>query len=181
MVAGPGPANMIILAAGLKYGIKDSIRFLLGIILSKQFIIWPVGLGFLSIASYSPNTYLVMKYFSAFYILWLAWKLFFAELGNGVVLAPPRFLAGLVIHPLNPKAWLMVTASFSSFGNFETSLFYQTAIVAAIFFVTQCIFHSIWLLLGSKISKLLHNNKLRRIFIFLLSFLTLLSVILIFT
>jgi len=177
MVAGPGPANMILITVGLKYGLNNSIRFLIGVILSKQIIIWPVGLGLLSISIYAPKTFLILKYLSVLYILWLAWKFLFVGLKRGTANVPPSFFAGLLVHPFNPKAWLMVVASFSSFTNFETSPIYQTGIVAIIFFISQCFFHSIWLILGSKISELLRNKKLKAIFIFLLSVLTVISVI----
>jgi threonine/homoserine/homoserine lactone efflux protein len=48
MVATPGPANMILLSAGSQFGFKKSVPFVIGIILSKQIIIWPIGLGILT-------------------------------------------------------------------------------------------------------------------------------------
>ena len=53
MVATPGPANMILLSAGSQFGFKKSVPFVIGIILSKQIIIWPIGLGILTFLSYS--------------------------------------------------------------------------------------------------------------------------------
>ena len=53
MVATPGPANMILLSAGSQFGFKKSVPFVIGIILSKQIIIWPIGLGILTFLNYS--------------------------------------------------------------------------------------------------------------------------------
>ena len=52
MVATPGPANMILLSAGSQFGFKKSVPFVIGIILSKQIIIWPIGLGILTFLNY---------------------------------------------------------------------------------------------------------------------------------
>ena len=180
MVAGPGPANFILLSTGLQFGLRKSIKFLIGIIISKQFIIWPVGLGLLSISLYAPKVILVLKYLSVLYILWLAWRISYPSISSRVVKVPPNLLSGLLVHPLNPKAWLMIVASFSSFTDPEGSTLLQTGLVALIFLIIQCVFHPIWLLLGSKISILLKDQMSRNICVFSLSFLTVVSVILIF-
>ena len=53
-----------------------------------------------------------------------------------------NYLAGLPVHPLNSKAWLMVTASFWSFGNDQMTLLYQELFKAALFII-QYVFYSI--------------------------------------
>ena len=39
-IATPGPANMIMLATGAKYGFRNAIPFVFGVIVGKQIIIW---------------------------------------------------------------------------------------------------------------------------------------------
>ena len=75
MVASPGPANMVILNAGIQFGFKKAIPFVFGIILSKQIIIWPIGLGVLTFFDLFPNFVNFIKLLSCTYIIWLAWKL----------------------------------------------------------------------------------------------------------
>ena len=179
MVAGPGPANMILLTVGLKYGIRYSIKFLMAVIVSKQFIIWPIGLGILGLSNYAPSILPILKIVSIFYIIWLSWKILINNPADGTVNSVPGFFYGLLVHPLNPKAWLMVTASFASFSNDDGTTFYQTAQFATIFFIVQAFFHTMWLILGSKISVLLTKNKFKNAFVFSLSSLMLLSVLLI--
>ena len=65
MIGSPGPANMIMLASGLKFGFKRSLPFVFGVIISKQFIIWPISLGVINISNISPTVHEVMKYVAA--------------------------------------------------------------------------------------------------------------------
>ena len=71
----------------------------------------------------------------------------------------PSYLVGFLVHPLYPKAWLMVIASFSSFGNDRMKLLYQILFIAVLFFIIQCVFHSIWFTAEGKIAQLISAKK----------------------
>ena len=180
MVASPGPANMILLTVGLKYGVRKSFWFLVGVIASKQIIIWPIGLSLLTISVYMPTLLKILKYLSIIYIIWLSWTVLFTDLISKSHSSPPRFFSGLLVHPFNPKAWVMVTAGFSGFGNIESSTIYQTGVIALMFFIIQCFFHTVWLFLGGTILGLLTLEKYKKSFVFVLSSLTLISMLYVF-
>ena len=44
-VGTPGPANMVLLGTGARYGFRAALPFVAGVILGKQLIIWPLGFG----------------------------------------------------------------------------------------------------------------------------------------
>ncbi len=97
---------MIMLSTGAKYGFRNALPFVFGVIVGKQIIIWPIGFGLLLLNKEHPYVFLFFKYVSAAYILWLAWRIanmrISAETSDR---PPPGFLSGLIVHPLNPKAW----------------------------------------------------------------------------
>ena len=81
----------------------------------------------------SPHLFIIIKSMSITYILWLAWKKSFVRFSFDKELNyAPSFLSGLIVHVLNPKTWLMVTASFSSFGNDQMRLLYQKLLIAVL-------------------------------------------------
>ena len=41
-VATPGPANMAMMATGARFGFKAAFPFVIGVVLGKQVIIWPI-------------------------------------------------------------------------------------------------------------------------------------------
>ena len=133
MVATPGPANMILLSAGSQFGFKKSVPFVIGIILSKQIIIWPIGLGILTFFELFPSFINIIKVISCTYIIWLAWKLSRFKVNEDQKLTDaPSFFHGLPVHPTNPKAWAMVSVSFSNYTNPNESLISSTIVVAII-------------------------------------------------
>ena len=54
----PGPANMIMLATGAKYGFRNAIPFVFGVIVGKQIIIWPIGFGLLLLNKEHPYIFI---------------------------------------------------------------------------------------------------------------------------
>ena len=172
MVASPGPANMIILNAGIQFGFKKAIPFVFGIILSKQIIIWPIGLGVLTFFDLFPNFVNFIKLLSCTYIIWLAWKLSKFKMSDSKKMVnPPSLLHGLLVHPTNPKAWAMVSVGFSNYTNPNESLILSTIILATIFIIVQFIFHNLWCFFGLQLKKSFQNTKYE---IWLMRFLSLL-------
>ena len=172
MVATPGPANMILLNAGSKFGFKKSIPFVFGIILSKQLIIWPIGFGILTFFEHFPNFVNFIKFLSCTYIIWLAWKLSNFKINDNKELEKqPSFFHGLPVHPTNPKAWAMVSVGFSNYTNPNESLLISTLILATIFIIIQFIFHNLWCFFGVQLKKIFQNTKYE---IWLMRFLSLL-------
>ncbi len=155
-VATPGPANMALLATGARFGFRASLPFVAGVALGKQLIIWPVGFGLMTLAGSQPWLFEALKWVSALYIFWLAWKVANLRLApdGASVETPPGFAAGLVVHPLNPKAWAMIVTGFTTFVSAGTPTLQATATIAICLFACQAIFHPIWSLGGDRIARL---------------------------
>jgi threonine/homoserine/homoserine lactone efflux protein len=114
-VGTPGPANMALMATGARFGFKAALPFVAGVALGKQLIIWPIGFGLMSLATTVPWLFMALKYISAAYIIWLAWKVANLRLNTKSEAKAPGFAAGLIVHPLNPKAWAMIVGGFTAF------------------------------------------------------------------
>lgn len=149
----PGPANMALMATGARFGFRAALPFVVGVMLGKQLIIWPIGYGLMGLADTVPWLFGALKYASAAYIIWLAWKVANMRLGQGrEVGTAPGFLAGLVVHPLNPKAWAMIIGGFTAFVTPDTPVFSATATIAAILLACQLILHPLWTFAGASIA-----------------------------
>ena len=68
-VATPGPANMAMMATGARFGFKAALPFVVGVILGKQLIIWPIGYGIMEFAAHVPLLFTILKFLSATYII----------------------------------------------------------------------------------------------------------------
>ena len=154
MVASPGPANIILFALGCTQIFRKSVPFILSVALSKQLIIWPIGFSLLLLNDLITQYSSIMMILSILFISWIGYKIIFMDLSlkTKSTIWAPRFYHGLLVHPLNPKAWLMVTLAFTAFQSQKVSA--QTIPnIAIIFLLIQLIFHSAWFWFGSLVRK----------------------------
>lgn len=177
MVGTPGPANMVLLAAGARYGLRSALPFVIGIVLGKQLIIWPIGFGLMTLAASAPLVFTILKWASAGYVLWLGWRI------AGSRIAPasgrseaPGFVAGLAVHPLNPKAWAMITAGFTNFVETDATAFSATLGIAMVLGIVQTLLHPLWCWGGDLLAALVAGRPAERYVMWALAVLTVLSV-----
>ena len=177
-VATPGPANMAMLATGARFGFRAALPFVTGVILGKQLIIWPIGYGIMEVASQIPLLFEILKFLSALYIIWLAWRVANMRLSSGEPsVDAPGFWSGLLVHPLNPKAWAMILVGFTNFVESDTTTFYATLYIAASLLIIQIICHPIWTLFGDRIAKFIIGKKYERVFMWFLALVTVIFVL----
>ncbi|MFD2739207.1 LysE family translocator [Sulfitobacter aestuarii] len=178
-VGTPGPANMALMATGARYGFRAALPFVAGVALGKQLVIWPVGFGLMDLAGRAPWVFEMLKYASAAYIFWLAWKVANLRLGagTGAGAAAPGFLAGLAVHPLNPKAWAMIVGGFTAFVAPGTPALEATAIIAAVLLLSQIVLHPLWTLAGARIARSVAGTAAEPLLMRILAGLTVASVL----
>jgi threonine/homoserine/homoserine lactone efflux protein len=177
-VGTPGPANMALMATGARFGFRAALPFVAGVALGKQLIIWPIGFGLMELAQSAPGLFTALKYASAAYIIWLAWKVANLRLGQGTGAArAPGFAAGLIVHPLNPKAWAMIVGSFTAFVGPGTSTLTATATIAAVLLACQILLHPVWTLAGDRIARTMAGTRGEPYLMWTLAALTVASVL----
>lgn len=178
MVGTPGPANMVLLAAGARFGLRPSLPFAAGVILGKQLIIWPIGFGLMAFAAAVPWLFTALKWGSAAYILYLAWRIALSRINPGEASdEPPGFASGLIVHPLNPKAWAMITAGFTGFVAEGTSAFTATLGIAFVLLSAQIVLQPLWCWGGERIAALVSGRPAERWVMLTLAGATVLSVV----
>ena len=177
-VATPGPANMAMMATGARFGFRAALPFVAGVILGKQLIIWPIGYGIMEVASQIPILFEILKFLSALYIIWLAWRVANMRLSSGEPsVDAPGFWSGLLVHPLNPKAWAMILVGFTNFVESNSPTFFATLYIAASLLIIQIICHPIWTLFGDRIAKFIIGKKYERVFMWFLALVTVIFVL----
>ncbi|SDC09071.1 LysE family translocator [Ruegeria marina] len=173
----PGPANMALMATGARYGFRAAVPFVAGVALGKQLVIWPVGFGLMELAGQAPGVFQSLKYLCVAYICWLAWKI------ANLRLSPmsetdrvPGFRAGLLVHPLNPKAWAMIVGGFAGFVATGTPHFQATLTIAFLLLACQAVFHPIWAFAGDRIAHAVAGRPAEKYLMWMLAALTVASV-----
>ena len=179
MVGTPGPANMVLLSAGARFGLRRALPFVAGVLFGKQLIIWPIGFGLMELADRIPVAFEILKWASVVYILWLAWRIAGSRIRTNVQTKVPGFFAGLIVHPLNPKAWAMVTVGFTSFVSDGTSAIVATTTIAVSLMLVQLVLHPLWTLGGQAIAARMAGTQSEKYLMWVLAGLTVVSVLLV--
>ena len=162
MVGTPGPANLILMLAGVRQGLSQCIGFILGLIVGKIVLNLFIGFGFGLVLDKAPDWRILLSYVSAGYMIWLALKSWPASDVDTKNAEPAqdhfRFYNGLFVHPLNPKAWVMCVLAWGKFAPALGDFLVQLFVVVLTFAICQLCLHSLWCWLGTIMNKSLRNN-----------------------
>ena len=162
MVGTPGPANLILMLAGVRQGLSQCIGFILGLIVGKIVLNLFIGFGFGLVLGKAPDWQILLSYVSAGYMIWLAlksWPASDADTNNAEAAQDHfRFRNGLFVHPLNPKAWVMCVLAWGNFAPELGDFSVQLLVVILTFAICQLCLHSLWCWLGTIFGKSFRNN-----------------------
>lgn len=158
MVSTPGPANLLLMAAGARHGFWPLLPFLAGLVAGKLALNIAIMLGLGSVLMLNEGLRLVFTIGSAAYMSYLALQGWRGPKQGGASAAILGVKAGLIVHPLSPKSWVMATLAYSQFAASYDSVFGQYIIVPLSFVVVQLVFHSLWGMAGALIGQQLRQN-----------------------
>ena len=116
MVSTPGPANLLLMSAGARWGYRRSLPFLSGLVVGKLALNVAMALGFMAVLLNSPRVLTTLSWVSAGYMAYLALRQWTPAKETSEPANSLGFLQGLVVHPLSPKTWMMTTLAFSQFA-----------------------------------------------------------------
>lgn len=179
----PGPNNIMIMSSGLRFGVVKSIPHYLGICLGFNIMVFLVGLGLGKVFDIIPVLHAMLKYIGASYMLYLSYKIIKSNGGFGekdTKSIPLRFFEAVLFQWVNPKAWIMAIGVFSTYSLQNGNMFYQSAIIAFIFFIIGIPCIGFWLISGVFIRKYLSHPKAYKYFNYITGTLLALSVITVF-
>ncbi len=159
MVGTPGPANMIVMTGGAQQGVLRCLPFIGGVIAGKLILNVAAGLGLGVVLQEHLWLQTGLKFVCAGYMIWLAvqaWTPSTREGGSNAFTFPK----GLLVHPLNPKAWVMVLLAWTDFAPALGGLGTQLLVVSGTFVAVQLVFHTAWCAAGQILGRAFDNSLL---------------------
>ena len=162
LVFSPGPANILLAAAGARQGLAKSIPVVLGIdsiFIIKSFLI---GFGLAEIIERYPIILVTIQILGVAYLMRLAYV--FAkfnpskEQSHGSQIG---FKEGAVLQLFNAKGWLLVALMYSLFSKSAAELWgsYSTLVLILLLAVLNVLLHVLWVMIGATLGHF--NNSLR--------------------
>ncbi len=164
IMGSPGPATIRLFAAGSVYGVRHSLKYLLGIIVGTAVVLVAVATGITAVLAALPAIGSALLGISAVYILWLAYHIATAPLLSvqTAVADAPSFAGGAFLGVANPKSWVAIAAVFTS-----AHLAYDTATDAAakiaVLTVMLVMILSTWLVAGTSLAPMLREPRRARV------------------
>jgi threonine/homoserine/homoserine lactone efflux protein len=115
IMGSPGPATISLTACGSAFGVRDSRRYLAGIVLGTVAVLVAVAGGVTAVLLTAPVARPVLLVISALYVVRLAYLIATAPpLRQVAGRRPPTLTGGIVLGVANPKAWVAIAAVFAS-------------------------------------------------------------------
>ena len=167
LVAGftPGPNNIIAMGIGFNWGFKKVIPHIVGVTVGFPIMLLLIGFVLKPILEQFSTLFIVLKFLSAAYIIYLAYKIATAPVNIDAQeqKKPITFVESMAFQWINPKAWAGALATVTLY--IPQDRFTLGLIVAAISSAITIIFAiALWGYMGKKIKLLLSNSKHIRLF-----------------
>lgn len=148
--ATPGPATITIAASGAAFGFRNTLRYILGLILGLEliFVLVAVGLGVLF--STYPTLQIGFKWLSFLYILYLAYRIATSKKSNVNEAGKPlSFLNGVSLCLVNPKAYFAVMATVAQFASEGESYIFSLVLLMIWVGVLAFLIDAAWAFAGA--------------------------------
>lgn len=160
----PGPNNVMLASSGANFGYRGALPAILGIqfgVFVQSFIVC-VGLGNVFIAY--PLIQQVLRVAGALYLIFLAWKLSGAAIGEAHTPKPLSFGQAALFQALNPKTWVKSVTLAAVFMPTGLSASNGALLVAVVGTLVGFPCSSMWALFGVAIRGLLRDPRKQRLF-----------------
>ncbi|MDJ0628193.1 MAG: LysE family translocator [Rhodobacter sp.] len=156
LIITPGPGVMSTAGMGAAYGFRPGLRYVLGLLLGQLVVIALVVSGLAAVILANPAIRTVLFAASTCYLLYLATRIAFAGTRIRFIEAQrkPGVMAGLLLQPINPKAYVVNTTLFSGFVMFPDAYWTEVAVKLVVLNLIWIPIHLAWLYAGVMLERL---------------------------
>lgn len=166
----PGPNNLLSMANAQRYGFKYAIGAGIGRIAAFVIMIFLASTGLATVLYASETVFLTIKVAGAFYLFWVAYKLWNSKVlefveqkqkdNNIYLLAKQEFL----LAAGNPKAILIFTAFLPQFIDSSRNSGYQFFILGIVFLCLELLAISIYAIFGVYLRNWFSKPNMKKLF-----------------
>ena len=156
LIITPGPGVLSAAGVGAAYGMRSGLRYVLGLFIGNNLVILAVVTGLAALVLANPIVRTVLFALSTAYLLYLALRIALA--GSKLAFIPahrePGVLAGILLQPINPKAYAVNTALFSGFAIMPDALVAEAIWKVLIVNAIWVPIHVLWVWFGVRLKAL---------------------------
>lgn len=156
LIVTPGPGVLSAAGVGAAYGMRPGLRYVLGLFVGNNLVILAVVTGLAALVLANPLIRNILFAASTLYLLYLALRIALAGSQLAFIQAhkEPGVLAGILLQPINPKAYAVNTALFSGFAIFPDALMAEAIWKVLVVNAIWVPIHVFWVWLGARLKAL---------------------------
>lgn len=164
----PGPGNAFFASIGAGRGFGAAMPSLLGYHVATFAVTLLIGLGLELTVLTDPRLMRLLSLAGSLYVIWIGVTfLRSAEAETGSIAGSPdrpvRFVDGMIVLLLNPKAYLIIGLLFTQFLGQGSRRLEDVFAITAVFTVNNLVAFMIWTLAGAGIAAMLQSGSARRL------------------
>lgn len=171
LIITPGPGVLSAAGVGAAYGMRSGLRYVLGLFIGNNLVVLAVVSGLAALVLADPLVRTVLFALSTTYLLYLALRIALA--GSKLAFLPtdrePGVIAGILLQPINPKAYAVNTALFSGFPLLPDALMVEVLWKLLIANAIWIPIHITWVWFGVRLKALDPAPKRQRLINFAMS------------
>jgi threonine/homoserine/homoserine lactone efflux protein len=159
----PGPNNLMLMTSGANFGVWRTIPHLLGVVFGFVLMVILVGTGLMQLFEDYPVSHDILRVCSIAYLSYLAWKIATAKpVATKFGGKPFTSLQAALFQWVNPKAWAMALTAVTVYAPSQSLA--AVGLIALICGIINMPSVFVWVLLGSKMQRLLGSEGRLRTF-----------------
>lgn len=164
MSSTPGPNNVMLTTSGANFGYRSSLPQMLGILAGAFVLSLITCLGLGAVFAAWPLAHTLLRVAGALTLVYLAWKLTGASVGEAQLPRPVSFMQAALFQAVNPKSWVKAVTVASVFMPATMTPLAGALLVSTIGLVIGFPCISMWALFGVAIRRVLGDPRRQRAF-----------------
>ena len=156
LIITPGPGVLSTAGVGSAFGYRPGLRYVLGLMIGNNLVILAVITGLAAAILADERIRTVLLWASAAYLLYLALRIALAGSKVGFIYrdVPLGVIGGILLQPINPKAYAVNATLFTGFSFLPGSYWAEMALKLLVVNVIWLPIHLAWLWAGVALRRL---------------------------
>lgn len=157
----PGPNNVLLWASGAEFGVRRTIRHVIGTALGLGAMALAMAAGLGTLVTTVPEIALAMKVGGTAYLLYLAWRVAGAQaLDRPDVARPLGLVQAAAFQWINPKAWIFALGAITTFRPADWPIVGGSVAVAVTMMMVIIPSAAVWAIGGGVLGRFLAGRGL---------------------
>jgi threonine/homoserine/homoserine lactone efflux protein len=160
----PGPNNVLLWASGAEFGLRRTVRHIVGTVLGIGLMALAAAAGLAALVTTVPGLAVAMKVAGSAYLLYLAVRIAGAHgLTRGAIAHPFGLVQAAAFQVVNPKGWIFALGAITTFRPVELAPVAGSIAVAATMMAVVIPTATLWAAAGGSVNRLLTSDRRRRV------------------